>query len=146
MIATRVGRLPGMVIASEDAVFSMLCEHLFGNSETVRHLASVTLEGVLEAARRHEPDVILLDIDGLEHEATRQLAAKLALVTDARLVIAGGSLAPGSPDVNRLLQQIEATALLKPSGSASLSLAGADGDVFLDTLARVFDDLPERAR
>jgi hypothetical protein len=146
MIAARVGRLPGIVVASDDAVFPVLCEHLFGRSELVTHLASVTLDGLLEAARRQEPDVILLDIDGLEQDKTRQLAAKLALVSDARLVIASGYLGPGSPELNRLLQNIEAIPMLKPSGSGSLSLAGTDGDAFLASLESVFEDLREDDR
>jgi hypothetical protein len=140
MMAARGGTLPGIVIASDDAVFPVLCEQLLGKSELVTHLASVTLDGLLEAVRRQEPGVILLDIDGIEHDETRQIAAKLALLSDARLVIASGYLAPGSPELNRLLQNIEAIPLMKPSGSGSLSLAGTDGDVFLAGIERAIDE------
>lgn len=112
----------------------------------MRHLASVAPEDLLDAARLHEPHVILLDIDGVEEGAVRRLTAKLALVSDARLVFASGYLAPGSPDLNRLLQNTEAIAVLKPTGSASLSLAGTDGDAFLVRLESVFDYLLENAR
>jgi hypothetical protein len=136
----------GALVASDDSVFPVLCEQLLGKSELLTHLASVTLSGLLETVRRREPDVILLDIDGLEHDEARQVAAKLALVSDAGLVIASGYLAPGSPELNRLLQNIEAIPVLKPSGSSSLSLSGEDGDIFLARIERALEDLREGDR
>ena len=133
--------LPGVVIASGDAVFPVLCGRLLAPSERVTLLASVPFDKALEAARRHEPDFILLDIDSCEHEEARQLTAKLALVSEAKLVIASGYLAPGSPDLNHLLQHIACVPVLKPSGGASLSLAGADGEAFLAALEASFEYL-----
>ena len=129
--------LPGIVIASADAVFSVLCEYLLKASERVRLLACVSFGEVLDTVRQRQPDVILLDIDFRENEEMRQVAAKLALVSDAKLVLASGYLAHGAPDLNHLLQHVEAVAVLKPLGSSSLSLAGADGEEFLATLEDV---------
>jgi len=88
--------------------------------------------------RQLAPDLLVLDADGDDVAALKVLAAKVMLVSDARMVLVSAYLAPGSPGLCALLQSIAATFVQKPQGSSSLSLAAEDGPLFAAALQTAF--------
>jgi hypothetical protein len=128
-----------VVLATSDPVFAVLCRRAL-EWGTNQALVAVSLSELLETARQLEPDRIILDADadGEDVAALATLAAKVMLVSDARVVLVSAYLAPGSPDLCALLQSIGATFVQKPQGPSSLSLADEDGPPFAAALEEAF--------
>lgn len=128
-----------LVLASRDSAFSALVEHLLRDGDVFDLIVSTSTVELLDVARQHQPEAVLLDVDGQDIAAVKTLLSKLTLLSEARVLIASGYLSPGSPGLGGLLQTIAAVAVLKPQGSTSLSLVQADGPLFVSALRRAFD-------
>jgi chemotaxis response regulator CheB len=131
--------LPGrrIVLATSDPVFAALCRRaLMGSGGEL--LAAVSPAELLETTRRLAPELLLLDVDGEEVTALKALATKVMLVSEARVVLLSGYLAPGSPGLSALLQSIAATFVQKPEGPSSLGLADQDGPAFVAALEAAY--------
>jgi len=122
------------ILATSDPVFAVLCARALAPSAKIELARAVTLSELIDAARRLEPDLIVLDADGEDSHAVKLLAAKVTLVTAAPMVLVSAYLAPGSPGLGALLQSVGAEFVQKPRGPSSLSLAGADGAPFAEAL------------
>lgn len=127
-----------LVLASRDAAFAVLCEDLLDSGETFELVVATSTVELLDVVRQHEPDAVLLDIDGQDLAAIKTLASKLALVSDAWIILASAYLAPGSPGLTSLLQSIAGASVQKPGGATSLSLAEADAASFIAALRKAF--------
>jgi hypothetical protein len=126
-----------LVLATADPVFAVLCQRLLeGTSQQL--LAAVTPSQLLDTMRQLAPDFLVLDADGEDAAALKALAAKVMLVSDARVVLVSAYLAPGSPGLCALLQSIAATFAQKPQGPSSLSLVEDDGPSFALALRTAF--------
>ena len=119
-----------LVLGSSDPVFALLCRRALAGSG-LELLAAVPPAELLETMRRFVPDLLVLDADGEEVTALKALATKVMLVSEARVVLVGAYLAPGSPALSTLLQSIAATFVQKPQGPSSLGLAGDDALPFV---------------
>jgi chemotaxis response regulator CheB len=128
-----------MVLATRDAAFAALCEHLLDDTVSFELVVATSTVELLDVARQHEPDVVLLDVDGQDAAAVRTLASKVALVSDAFVILASAYFSPGSPGLTALLQGIAAGAVQKPRGATSVSLAGGDGEAFLSALRGAYE-------
>lgn len=128
-----------LVLATRDSVFTALCEHLLKDGEVFDLIVSTSTVELLDVARQHQPAAVLLDIDGQDVATVKTLASKLALLSEARIILASGYLTPGSAGLGSLLQVVAGAAVLKPQGSSSLSLARDDGQQFVAAMRRAFD-------
>ncbi len=128
-----------LVLATRDTAFTALCEHALRDGTAFDLLVATSTVELLDVARQHQPAAVLLDVDGQDVAAVKVLAAKLGIVSEARLILTSGYLSPGSAGLSNLLQAIAATFVLKPQGATSLSLVQADGEVFVAALRRAFD-------
>jgi chemotaxis response regulator CheB len=135
-----------LVLASRDAAFSALCESLLDDGATFELVVATSTVELLDVARQHEPDAVLLDVDGQDVAVVKTLVSKVALVSDAWVILASGYLAPGSPGLTSLLQSIAGAAVQKPGGATSLSLAEADGAAFVAALRDAFEARPGGGR
>lgn len=125
------------ILATADPVFAALCRRALEAAHQPL-LASVAPSELLETARQLGPELIVLDADGEDIAAVKLLASKVMLVSDARIVVVSGYLAPGSPGLSGLLQTVAATFAQKPQGPTSLGLAADDGDAFVTALRVAF--------
>jgi chemotaxis response regulator CheB len=128
-----------LVLATRDSGFTALCEYLLKDGAIFDLVVSTSTVELLDVARQHNPEAVLLDVDGQDVATIKVLAAKLAIVSEARILFTSGYLAPGSAGLGSLLQAVAATAVLKPQGATSLSLSQADGATFVTALRRAFD-------
>jgi len=125
------------LVCSADPLFAALCGRALAGT-SLALVAAVSPAELLTAARTHAPELLILDVDGDDLAALKTLATKLLLVSDARIVLVSGYLAPGSPGLSALLQAIAATFVQKPEGSSSLGLADGDGAPFVAALEAAF--------
>lgn len=132
-------RAATLVLASRDSAFAALCEHLLREGDVFDLIVSTSTVELLDVARQHQPEAVLLDVDGQDIAAVKTLLSKLTLLSEARVILASGYLSPGSAGLGSLLQTIAAVAVLKPQGSTSLSLVQSDGPLFVAALRRAFD-------
>jgi chemotaxis response regulator CheB len=122
-----------MVLASADPLFLALCRGALDEAGQPL-LAAVAPAQLLETVRRLGPELLVLDADGEDVATLKQLATKVMLVSEARLVLVSAYLSPGSPGLSALLQSIAASFVQKPQGPSSLSLAEEDGPAFVAAL------------
>ena len=137
---------PTLVLATRDAAFAALCESLLDDGATFDLVVAASTVELLDVARQHDPDAVLLDVDGQDVAAIKTLASKVALVSEAWVILASGYLSPGSPGLTSLLQSIAGAAVQKPGGSASLSLVGEGGASFVAALEGAFAARPGGGR
>jgi DNA-binding NarL/FixJ family response regulator len=124
-----------VVLATTDPVFAALFRRAFDRADAkLKIVADVPPAELLETVRLRAPELIVLDVDGQDVAQVRTLAAKVTLVSEARLVLVAGYLAPGSPGLCALLQSIAAGFVQKPDGASSLGLAAAGGPAFVAAL------------
>lgn len=123
-----------LVLSTRDTAFAGLCEHLLVGAAELELLVTVSTVELLEVVRQHDPDLVLLDVDGHDLFAMRALASKLTIVSEARLVLASAYLSPGSPGLSALLSAVVASFVEKPRGAAALSLSEQGGADFVAAL------------
>jgi len=122
-----------LVLATSDPVFAAQCQQALDGTDQ-QLLATVSLAELVDATRRHAPDLVVLDADGGDVAALKTLATKVMLVSCARIVLVSAYLAPGSPLLCALLQSIAASFVQKSRGSSWLGLAEDDRAAFVDAL------------
>jgi chemotaxis response regulator CheB len=133
---------PTLVLATRDGAFAALCESLLDDGATFELVVATSTIELLDVVRQHDPDAVLLDVDGQDVAALKTLAAKVALVSEAWVILVSGYLSPGSTGLTSLLQSIAGAAVQKPGGATSPSLAGKDGAAFVAALEGAFAARP----
>jgi chemotaxis response regulator CheB len=126
-----------VVLATSDALFAALCTRALAATR-LELVAAVSPIALLETVRELAPDLLVLDADVDDPQALKVLASKAMLVSEARIVLVGSWLAPGSPGLSALLQAIAATFVHKPGGPSSLGLAASDGPPFVAALEAAY--------
>jgi chemotaxis response regulator CheB len=128
-----------VVLATADGMFAALCRHALARAHTsLKLVAAVAPAELLPTVRKLAPALLVMDADGEDLAALRALAAKVMLVSDARIVLVSAWLAPGSPALCALLQSIAATFVQKPDGGSSLGLVAEGGPPFVAALEAAF--------
>lgn len=121
-------RIP-FVLTSKDPSFASLLEHLC--HESPLHLLTTAGPSItLETVRSNTPEFVLLDLDSVDPQEASRLILKLALVSNAFVLLTGIHAIPGTPGLDAFFQAGAHGALVKPEGKTSLSLAGQAGAVY----------------
>ena len=132
-----------LVLASKDPSFAAMLEHLLGPSP-VKFLTSAGPAITLECVRTNAPSIVLLDLDSMEAAEAQRLVLKLALVSNALLVLTAADAVPGLPSLDPLFFGGAHGVLLKPEGKTSLGLAGEVGKGYLEDLLALIQQLNQR--
>jgi len=97
--------------------------------------AAKTAEDGLHAARNHEVDVVCVDADLLESQASG-LISRITLVQSAPIVAVSAYGAPGGATMDELLGAGARAVVSKPAGPLPLDFSGDFGMNLIATLVR----------
>lgn len=131
-----------LVLASKDPSFAAMLEHLLSNSP-VKFLTSVGPGIALECVRTNTPSLVLLDLDSMEGAEAHRLVLKLALVSNALLLLTGSDAVPGLSSLDPLFLGGAHGVLLKPEGKTSLGLTREPGQEYLEELLALIRHLSQ---
>ncbi len=132
-----------LILTSKDPSFSAGLEQLCQNS-AVRLVTTAGPSITLETVRNNAPELVLLDLDSIDAAEAIRLVLKLTLVSRALIVLTGVETVPGEPVLDALIQAGAHGSLLKPEGKTSLSLATENGQVYLNQLIALKNELQRR--
>jgi hypothetical protein len=132
-----------LVLASKDPSFAAMVEHLLGNSP-VKFITSAGPAIALECVRTNAPSLVLLDLDSMEAAEAQRLVLKLALVSNALLLLTSADAVPGLSSLDPLFLGGAHGVLLKPEGKTSLGLTGEPGKEYLEALLSLVQHLNQR--
>jgi len=94
-----------------------------------------TSEEGLQAARNNSADVVCIDADLLDGNAS-DLISRMTLVQAAPIVAVSAYGSPGGTSVDALLGAGARAVVSKPSGPVPLDLSGDFGMILISTIAR----------
>lgn len=133
--------MASLLLVTEDLGFAAAAGALSTSDLTVTHAHA---EEAVAMARRGLPDVFAIDIDSIAEAPA--LITTLSLVTRSIVVAVGHRAWPGSEDADGWRRAGADAVLPKPSGTASPSLVGADGEAyalwFLDLVRNLREGRP----
>lgn len=121
-----------VLVASTNPIMRRLLRDLVASAENLRLVAAVEdASSLLLRAKKSSPDVALLDLtEGISLSHVRQFR----LVSLASVVCISAQTQPGAPESSAAYQAGAARVLGMPSGSVSLDLIPAAGEIILDAL------------
>jgi hypothetical protein len=115
----------GLMVISEDDAFA-LAMHALSCAELA--VTCVHVEEAVVAARHDQPDLLAVDTDSIRD--AQSLIGALSLLTRAHIVALAHQAWPGSRASAEWRMAGADAVLPKPSGRASPSLAGPDGEAY----------------
>jgi CheY-like chemotaxis protein len=117
--------MAGLVVITEDDAFALAIRALSCSELAV---TCVHVEEAVAAVRRDQPDILAIDADSIRDP--QSLIGALSLLTQARVVALAHQAWPGSRAAAEWRMAGADAVLPKPSGRASPTLAGLDGDAY----------------
>jgi CheY-like chemotaxis protein len=122
--------MAGLLVITEDDAFALAIQALNFQALSGAELAvtCVHAEEAVAAARHHRPDILAVDTDSIRD--AQSLIGALSLLTRARIVALAHQAWPGSRSAAEWRVAGADAVLPKPTGRASPSLAGPDGEAY----------------
>jgi hypothetical protein len=122
--------MAGLVVITEDDAFALAIRTLNFQALSCAEPAvtCVHVEEAVAAIRHDQPDILAVDTDSIRD--AQSLIGALSLLTRARIVALAHQAWPGSRAAGEWRMAGADAVLPKPSGRASPTLAGLDGDAY----------------
>jgi hypothetical protein len=117
--------MASLVVITEDDAFAPAIRAL---SCAELAVTCVHVEEAVAAVRHDQPDILAVDTDSIRD--AQSLIGALSLLTQARIVALAHQAWPGSRAAGEWRMAGADAVLPKPSGRASPTLAGPDGDAY----------------
>jgi hypothetical protein len=135
--------MAGLVVITEDDAFALAIQALNFQALSSAELAvsCVHAEEAVATARHDLPDILAVDTDSVRD--AQSLIGALSLLTRARIVALAHQAWPGSRASAEWRMAGADAVLPKPSGRASPSLAGPDGEAYAHWFIAAAGHAPE---